>query len=103
MAVGEIVSFTYNHRIKYDYDYLKTIMQNFRKTTRTNGIFLEIRCTFREFKSYIRYDRYYKAVTFQSFTLNTIKFCTGTFAIPDIFPNFASTFLTDEMIVKIQL
>ena len=103
VAVGEIVSFTYNHRIKYDYDYLKTIMQNFRKTTRTNGIFLEIRCTFREFKSYIRYDRYYKAVTFQSFTLNTIKFCTGTFAIPDIFPNFASTFLTDEMIVKIQL
>ena len=46
---------------------------------------------------------YYKPVTFSSFTLNTIKFCTGTFAIPDIFPNFASTFLTDEMIVKIQL
>ena len=46
---------------------------------------------------------YYKPITFSSFTLNTIKFCTGTIAIPDIFPNFASTFLTDEMIVKIQL
>ncbi len=54
-------------------------------------------------KSYIRYDRYYKPVTFLSFTLNTIKFCPRTIAIPDIFPIFASTFLTDEMIVKIQL
>ena len=78
-------------------------MQNYKKTTRAKDIFRETRCTFREFKSYIRYDRYYKAVTFQSFTLNTIKFCPGTFAIPDIFPNFASTVLTDEMIVKIQL
>ena len=78
-------------------------MQNYKKTTSAKGIFREIKCTFREFKSSIRYDRYYKVVTFQSFTLNTIKFCTGTFAIPDIFPNFASTFLTDEMIVKIQL
>ena len=74
-----------------------------KKTTRTKGIFREIRCTFREFKSYIRYDRYYKAVTFVSFTLNTIKFFAGTIAITDIFPNFASTFLTDEMIIKIQL
>ena len=45
---------------------------------------------------------YYKPVTFLSFTLNTIKFCPGTFAIPDIFPIFAPTFLTDEIIVKIQ-
>ena len=74
-----------------------------QKATRAKGIFREIRCTFREFKSYIRYDRYYKPITFSSFTLNTIKFCTGTFAIPDIFPNFASTFLTDEMNMKIQL
>ena len=44
-----------------------------------------------------------KLLHFSSFTLNTIKFCTGTFAIPDIFPNFASTFLTDEMNMKIQL
>ena len=102
VAVGEIVSFTYNHRIKYDYDHYK-MMQNYKKTTKAKGIFREIRCAFREFEGYIRYDRYYKAITFQSFTLNTIKFCTGTFAIPDIFPNFASTFLTDEMIVKIQL
>ena len=51
---------------------------------------------------FIRYDRYYKPVTFLSFTLNTIKFCPGTFAIPDIFPNFASTFPTDEMNIKIQ-
>lgn len=75
----------------------------FQKTTKAKGIFREIRCTFREFKGYIRYDRYYKAITFQSFTLNTIKFYLITIAIPDIFPNFASTFLTDEMIVKIQL
>ena len=78
-------------------------MQNFRKTTRAKDIFRETRCTFREFKSYIRYARYYKAVTFLSFTLNTIKFCPRTIAIPDIFPNFASTFLTDEMNMKIQL
>ena len=64
---------------------------------------LRFRCTFREFKSYIRYDKYYKPVTFLSFTLNTIKFRLTTFAISDIFPNFATTFLTDEMIVKIQL
>ena len=64
---------------------------------------LRFRCTFREFKSYIRYDKYYKPVTFLSFTLNTIKFCPRTIAIPDIFPIFASTFLTDEMNMKIQL
>ena len=51
---------------------------------------------------FIRYDRYYKAVTFLSFTLNSIKFSAGTTAIPDIFPNFASTFPTDEMNIKIQ-
>ena len=66
-------------------------------------IFREFRCTFREIKSNIQYDRYYKPVTFSSFTLNTIKFCPRTIAIPDIFPNFASTFLTDEMNMKIQL
>ena len=44
-----------------------------------------------------------KLLHFSSFTLNTIKFCTGTIAIPDIFPNFASMFLTDEMNMKIQL
>ena len=78
-------------------------MQNFRKTTKAKGIFRKIRCTFREFKGYIRYDRYYKAVTFLSFTLNTIKFYLITFAISDIFPNFASTFPTDEMNIKIRL
>lgn len=78
-------------------------MQNFRKTTKAKGIFREIRCTFRELKNYIRYDKYYKPITFLSFTLNTIKFCPRTIAIPDIFPNFASTFLTDEMNMKIQL
>ena len=102
VAVGEIVSFTYNYRIKYDYDH-KKMMQNYKKTTRTKGIFREIRCTFREIKSNIQYDRYYKAVTFLSFTLNSIKFYLITFAISDIFPNFASTFLTDEMNMKIQL
>ena len=45
---------------------------------------------------------YYKPVTFLPFKLKSIKFCTGTFAIPDIFPNFAPTFLKDEMIGKIQ-
>ncbi len=79
------------------------MVQIYKKATRTKGIFREIRCTFREFKSYIRYDKYYKPVTFLSFTLNTIKFYLTTFAISDIFPNFATTFLTDEMIVKIQL
>lgn len=78
-------------------------MQNFRKTTKAKGIFREIRCTFREFKSYIRYDRYYKPITFSSFTLNSIKFYLITFAISDIFPNFASTFPTDEMNIKIRL
>ena len=78
-------------------------MQNFRKTTKAKGIFREIRCTFREFKSYIRYDRYYKPITFSSFTLNSIKFYLITFAITDIFSNFAPTFLTDEMNMKIQL
>lgn len=43
---------------------------------------------------------YYKPVTFLPFKLKSIKFCTGTFAIPDIFPNFAPTFLTDEMILR---
>jgi len=79
------------------------MMQKYKKATRTKGIIREIRRTFREFKSYIQYDRYYKPITFLSFTLNSIKFSAGTTAIPDIFPNFASTFLTDEMIVKIQL
>ena len=102
VAVGEIVSFTYNYRIKYDYDH-KKMMQNYKKTTRTKGIFREIRCTFREIKSNIQYDRYYKPITFSSFTLNSIKFYLITFAIPDIFPNFASTFPTDEMNMKIQL
>ena len=74
-----------------------------QKATRTKDIFRETRCTFRESKSYIRYDRYYKAVTFLPFKLNSIKFSAGTIAIPDIFPNFASTFLTDEMNMKIQL
>ena len=78
-------------------------MQNFRKTTKAKGIFREIRCTFREFKSYIRYDRYYKPITFSSFTLNSIKFYLITFAISDIFSNFASTFPTDEMNIKIRL
>ena len=71
-------------------------MQNYKKTTRTKGIF-------REIKSSIQYDRYYKAVTFLSFTLNSIKFFAGTTAITDIFSNFAPTFLTDEMNMKIQL
>ena len=79
------------------------MMQNYKKATRTKGIFREFRCTFREFKSYIQYDRYYKPVTFSSFTLNSIKFSTGTTAITDIFSNFAPTLLTDEMIIKIQL
>ena len=43
---------------------------------------------------------YYKHVTFLPFKLKSIKFCTGTFAIPDIFPNFAPTFLIDEMILR---
>ena len=46
---------------------------------------------------------YYKPITFSSFTLNTIKFCPRTIAIPDIFPNFASTFLTNEMNMNKQL
>ena len=71
-------------------------MQKYKITIRKKS-------TFREFKSYIRYDRYYKAVTFLSFTLNSIKFFAGAIAITDIFPNFASTFLTDEMNMKIQL
>ena len=79
------------------------MMQNYKKTTRTKGIFREIRCTFREIKSNIQYDRYYKAVTFLSFTLNSIKFFAGTTAITDIFSNFAPTFPTDEMNMKIQL
>ena len=45
---------------------------------------------------------YYKPVTFLPFKLKSINFCLRTFAIPDIFPNFAPTFLTDEIIVKIQ-
>ena len=44
-----------------------------------------------------------KLLHFSSFTLNTIKFCPRTFAIPDIFPEFASTCLTYEMNMKIQL
>lgn len=46
---------------------------------------------------------YYKPITFSSFTLNSIKFYLITFAISDIFPNFASTFPTDEMNIKIRL
>ena len=79
------------------------MVQIYKKATRTKGIFREIRCTFREFKSYIRYDKYYKPVTFLSFTLNTIKFYLTTFAISDFFPIFASTFLTNEMNMKKQL
>ena len=45
---------------------------------------------------------YYKPVTFLPFKLKSINFCLRTFAIPDIFPNFAPTFLTDKIIVKIQ-
>ena len=45
---------------------------------------------------------YYKPVTFLPFKLKSINFCLRTFAIPDIFPIFAPTFLTDEIIVKIQ-
>ena len=43
---------------------------------------------------------YYKPVTFLPFKLKSINFCLRTFAIPDIFPNFAPTFLTDEMILR---
>ena len=46
---------------------------------------------------------YYKPITFSSFTLNSIKFYLITFAISDIFSNFASTFPTDEMNIKIRL
>ena len=77
--------------------------QKYKITIRKKSTFREIRSIFQEIKSYIRYARYYKPVTFSSFTLNTIKFCTRTIAIPDIFPNFASTFPTDEMNIKIQL
>ena len=45
---------------------------------------------------------YYKPVTFLPFTLKSINFTLRSNAIPDIFPNFAPTFLTDEIIVKIQ-
>ena len=45
---------------------------------------------------------YYKPVTFLPFKLKSINFCLRTFAIPDIFPNFAPTFLTDKKNMKIQ-
>lgn len=84
--------------------------QKYKITIRKKSTFREIRSTFREIrsifreiKSNIQYDRYYKAVTFLSFTLNSIKFYLITFAISDIFPNFASTFPTDEMNIKIRL
>lgn len=38
VAVGEIVSFTYNHRIKYDYDH-KKMMQNYKKRRERRGFF----------------------------------------------------------------
>ena len=56
--------------------------------------------TFLPLKASQRY--YYKPVTFLPFTLKSINFCLKTFAIPDIFPNFAPTFLTDKKNMKIQ-
>ena len=38
VAVGEIVSFTYNHRIKYDYVH-KKMMQNYKKRRERRGFF----------------------------------------------------------------
>ena len=38
VAVGEIVSFTYNHRIKYDYDHYK-MMQNYKKRRKRRVFF----------------------------------------------------------------
>jgi hypothetical protein len=69
-----------------------------RKGAKAFFTFLPLKAPFYRFS--LRY--YYKTVTFLPFKLKSINFCLRTFAIPDIFPNFAPTFLTDEIIVKIQ-
>ena len=78
-------------------------MQNYKKRRERRVLSEKSGVSFEKSKVIFYIPTYYKPVTFSSFTLNSIKFYLITFAIPDIFPNFASTFLTDEMNMKIQL
>ena len=50
VAVGEIVSFTYNHRIKYDYDH-KKMMQNYKKRRERRGFFGKLGVLFENSKA----------------------------------------------------
>ena len=77
--------------------------QNYKKRRERRVFFGKSGVLFEKSKVIFYIPTYYKPITFSSFTLNSIKFCPRTIAIPDIFPNFASTFLTDEMNMKIQL
>uniref|UniRef100_UPI003FEDECEE hypothetical protein n=1 Tax=Prevotella sp. TaxID=59823 RepID=UPI003FEDECEE len=78
-------------------------MQNYKKRRERRVFFGKSGVLFEKSKVIFYIPTYYKPITFSSFTLNTIKFCPRTIAIPDIFPNFASTFLTNEMNMKKQL
>ena len=74
-----------------------------KKRRERRGFFEKSGVFFEKSKVIFYIPIYYKPVTFSSFTLNSIKFYLITFAISDIFPNFASTFPTDEMNIKIRL
>ena len=77
--------------------------QNYKKRRERRVFFGKSGVLFEKSKVIFYIPTYYKPITFSSFTLNSIKFYLITFAIPDIFPNFASTFPTDEMNIKIRL
>lgn len=78
-------------------------MQKYKITIRKKSTFEKSGVFFEKSKVIFYIPTYYKPITFSSFTLNSIKFYLITFAISDIFPNFASTFPTDEMNIKIRL